>query len=355
MQHQVVLHELIVAIIVVLIFVLLLIIAVLSYSFYSYRILHHRQLWTQIIEHKIMKTIVGSDDSDNSDVKFATYIREPSFRKLFLHLLINAERKFSGVAKQSIAKLFSDFKLEDEAWRKLRQREAYLIAGGIQELAAMSVHEAIPTILTKLNDPRPAVYQEAQYALVSFKGYEGLSFLNTFDRPLSDWQQLRLLYSIHIVPEASEPSITLWLASANASVVIFTLRLIRKFRLMSMYDAVQRLLTHTITSVRIQAVRTMQAIENGTTMDQLINGFNGQPVDVQLEILKSMKKSRSRDCVSFLKTQLLHCEKNAIKIAAAEVLVVLGQEKYLREIARGTTKDTALTHIINHALQEKQC
>lgn len=353
MQQQIVLHELILAIIVVLILVLLLIITVLAYSFYSYRILHHRQSWTQIIELKIMTAIVGGDDLN--DPEFKSYLREPSFRTLFLHLLVNSDRKFSGAAKQSIGKLFMDFKLEDEAWRKLRQRKAYLIAGGIQELAAMSVEPAIPVISTKLHDPRPSIYQEAQYALVSFQGFEGLRFLDNFDRPLSDWQQLRLLYSIHVIPETSEQYITLWLNSSNSSVIIFSLRLIRKFRLLVFNAPVQNLLEHPKIDVRVQAVRTLQAIENDTTLGRLTKIFDEQFVEVQLEILKAMKISKSRDCENFLKAQLWNSRETSIKITAAEVLVVIGQEEYLREIALTEATTAPLKQIIDHALQEKKC
>lgn len=355
MPSHIFLHELILAIIFVLILVLLLIIAVLGFSFYSYRILHNRQSWRQIIEYKIMETIVGSDTNRERDQEFSKHLKEPSFRALFLEVLVDSDRKFSGAAKEAINGLFYDFKLEDEAWRKLRQRKAYLVAGGIQELAAMNVEAAIPEIKAKLNDERMAVYQEAQYAMVSFLGYEGLGFLEHVDKPLSDWQQLRLLYSIHQLPELSDAQVYNWLKSTNDSVVIFTLRLIRKFRLLSMYTAVHDLLGHPAIPVRVQAIRSMQAIENSATISQFIACFDQQPIDVQLEILKSMKVARSRESEDFLKEQLWNNAAVSIKIAAAEVLVILGKTDYLREISQEPATGDELIQIIKHALQEKKC
>lgn len=355
MSQHIVLHELILAIIAVLVLVLLLIIAVLGYSFYSYRILHNRHSWRQIIEYKIMQTIVGTDKNTEQDQEFGKHLKEPSFRALFLDVLVASDRKFSGGAKKAINGLFYEFKLEDEAWRKLRQRKAYLIAGGIQELAAMNVEAAIPEIKAKLNDDRTAIYQEAQYAMVSFQGYEGLGFLEHFDKPLSDWQQLRLLYSIHHIPELSDVQVYSWLKSTNDSVVIFTLRLIRKFRLMAMYTAVYDLLDHSAISVRVQAIRTMQAIENHTTISQFMTCFDQQPIEVQLEILKSMRVARSRESEDFLKEQLWNHAEVAVKISAAEVLVVLGEDQYLREISERTDTYDQLIQIIKHALQEKKC
>ncbi|CAM3490843.1 hypothetical protein [Sphingobacterium prati] len=355
MHYDIALHELILAIIVVLILVLLLIISVLSYSFYSYRILHYRHMWKRIIEYKIMETIVGGDGESERDSAFSKHLKEPSFRALFLNVLVDSDRKFSGAAKQAINSLFHQFKLEDEAWRKLRERKAYRVAGGIQELAAMNVEAAIPEIKAKLHDERTTVYQEAQYAMVSFEGYEGLGFLEHFNKPLSDWQQLRLLYSIHQIPEQSDLQVDVWLKSTNDSVVIFTLRLIRKFRLMTYYTAIYDLLDHTATAVRVQAIRTMQAIENSTTVRQFITCFGQQPIEVQLEILKSMKAARSKESEEFLKEQLWNHQEVAIKIAAAEVLVVLGERYYLQEISQQSDTYDQLKQIIKHALQEKKC
>ncbi|WP_293889098.1 MULTISPECIES: HEAT repeat domain-containing protein [unclassified Sphingobacterium] len=355
MHHHIALHELILAIVIVLILVLLLIITVLGYSFYSYRILHNKHSWKEIIEFKIMETIVGNDDRSDSDKGFAEHLREPSFRALFLDVLVDSDRKFSGAAKQSINRLFRDFELEDEAWRKLRHRSGYLVAGGVQELAAMNVEAAIPEIMEKLNDPRTAVYQEAQYALVSFKGYEGLGFLDHFNKPLSDWQQLRLLYSIHDIPEQADLQVKDWIHSKNDSVVIFTLRLIRKFRLMTLYTLVFSLLEHPSINVRVQAVRTLQAIESSETIQQFIQGFDLQPLAVQNEMLKAMKMIKSKESEHFLKELLWNHSPVSIKISAAEVLVVLGEEHYLREISQGGDTYDELRQIIKHALQEKKC
>ncbi len=355
MYHHIALHELILAIVIVLILVLLLIITVLGYSFYSYRILHNKQSWREIIEYKIMETIVGNDDRSDSDKEFAKHLKEPSFRALFLDVLVDSDRKFSGGAKQSINRLFRDFELEDEAWRKLRHRSGYLVAGGVQELAAMNVEAAIPEIMAKLNDPRTAVYQEAQYAIVSFKGYEGLGFLEHFDKPLSDWQQLRLLYSIHDIPEQSDLQVDHWINSTNDSVVIFTLRLIRKFRLMTLYTAVHNLLAHPSTMVRVQAVRTLQAIEHRGTIQQFIQSFDLQPLAVQNEMLKAMKIAKSKESEHFLKELLWNHPQVSIKISAAEVLVVLGEEHYLQEVSQAGDTYDELRRIIKHALQEKKC
>ncbi|MGA6120934.1 hypothetical protein [Sphingobacterium anhuiense] len=355
MFQKITLHELVLAIIIVFVLVLLLIIAVLFYSFYKYRVLSNRQVWTQIIENKITESIVLGQNFVENDESFDMHLREPAFRSVFLDLLVASERKFSGVAREEITHLFYKFSLEDEAWRNLIKKKAYHIAGGIQELTAMRVLRALPKFTSLLEHREKQVYVEAQYGIVSFKGAEGLSFLDNLKHPLSEWQQLRLLNSIIDIPDPQIVNITLWLRSENTSVVIFTLRLMRKFQMLSYYSEVLELLAHNDTAVKLQVVRTLEAFENNNTMEQLVSAFPEETLAVQIEILKAMKVSKSLECDGFLKKQLWEHPAVAIKIWSAEVLVTLGERQYLRDMALDENTPDEFKHIINHALQEKVC
>lgn len=353
MLHRVTIHELVIAIIVVLILVLLLTITVLSYSFYKYRILYRRQAWLQTSEQKVMEAIVRGEDGASLDETFLMQLREPSFRNVFLGVLVASDRKFSGVARNEVNNLFKIYKMEDAAWQKLQQKKSYLIAGGILELAVMRVEDAIPDIISLLDHPKRQVYQEAQYAIVGFKGFDGLDFLNTLVVPLSDWQQLRLLRSVAKLPDAYEKWMKKWLISPNESVIIFTLRLIRKFQLLPFYNDVVNLLDHASVTVSVQAIRTLAALENVDTVYQLIAIFATQPHESQIEILRTLKKSRSPQSEPFLQEQLWYNPAISVKIAAAEALIALGQHSYLKNIAATEIVPLEIKQVIKHALQEK--
>lgn len=355
MLELITLHKLILVIIAILLFVLLLILSVLVFSFLKYRSLQHRYAWATIIQQKITEAIVDGAANMPHDASFALHLEEPSFRRYFLATLVSSERKFTGKARDEVKHLFKVFNLEDEAWRKIRSKRGYLIAGGIQELTAMKVEAALPKITDFLNHPKRQVYQEAQYAIVSFKGFEGLFFLNELQHTLSDWQQLRLLKSIETVPYRHTRTIGHWLNSNNESVVVFTLRLIRQFQLLSYYPEVLIGLDHAIIKVRQHAVRTLQSLENKDTVNQLMTTFGDQCAIVQLEILKALKASKNKQAVSFLQEQLWRHPDTRIKIRAAEVLMLLDGQAYLQAIASSSDTPTQISHIVNHALQEKKC
>jgi hypothetical protein len=355
MWYQITLHELVIAIIIVFIMVMLMIITVLFYSLYQYRVLHNRQIWTSIIENKISESIVSGHYAIADDHSFNSHLKEYAFRDLLLGLLVTSERKFSGSARQEISFLFHRFHLEHVAWQNLKKKKNHLVVAGIQELTAMGIAQALPKLISLLKHSDKLVYQEAQYAVITFKGFVGLSFLNTLETHLSDWQQLRLLDSIIEIPDAHDLSAASWLASTNVTVIIFTLRLIRKFQLLSFYHVVLKLLDHDHVPVRREAVRTLEALENEDTINQFIETFAQQAQPVQLEILKALKMSKSIECLEFVKLQFLENPDNAIKIAAAEVMVCLGEQQYLRSLALDIHTENRFKQIINHALQQKIC
>ncbi|CAI8797620.1 HEAT repeat domain-containing protein [Chryseobacterium sp. IT-36CA2] len=333
--------------------VLLLIIAVLIYSFYQYKESVQVIKWSEVINKRISEVIVY-DEEKSIDNSFSTASGNSLFRNLFLQKLAESEKKFSGAAQNKLKNLFQKYNLQEDASKKLSQKKEHLIAGGIQELTAMNVKDALPKISTFLTHPSPQVYQEAQYAMVSFKGFEGLHFLSSISSRISEWQQLRLLLSISNIPENSDDNIKNWMESSNDSVVIFTLRLLKKFQILSLYPTVIDLLNHPSIEVRMQAVQTLLSLENSSTITRLMEAYPHQPVEVQKEILKVMKKSKDHCSTEFLKDQLLNNTDSGVKVHAAEALCSLEKKGYLIEISKMETSSEELIQIIKYAIQEKE-
>lgn len=335
--------------------VLLLIIAVLIYSFYQYRESVQASRWSEVINKRISEVIVYGEEKISADSNFSEASGSPLFRNLFLQKLAESEKKFSGAAQEKLKDLFREYGLQEEALKKLHQKKIHLIAGGIQELTAMNVEDALPKISTFLSHPSAQVYQEAQYAMVHFKGFEGLHFLNSITSKISEWQQLRLLISITHIPENSGDTIKSWMESSNDSVVIFTLKLLRKFQMLSLYSSVIDLLEHPSSEVRIQTVQTLLSLENPSTIAHLMEVYPDQPTEVQKEILRVIKKSKDQCSTDFLKDQLLNTSDSGVKVCAAEALCALEKQNYLAEISQQETTSEELIQIIKYALQEKVC
>lgn len=348
------LHDLLLIFLAVLGMILVMIATVLLYGFYQYRAIKNKREWETLINDRVSDAIVFSDQVTISEKEdFKKHSEEDSFRSLLLEKLVSSKKKFSGMAQEEIQKLFVNYGLYKEAIRNLNSRSPYLIAGGIQEVTAMKLTDSLPKVKQYLKHPKQQVYSEAQYAMVVFEGFKGLDFLNTLKTPLSDWQQLRLLGSLQKVPEGTDVSLNTWLESSNLSVVIFSLKLIKKFQILTCYDEVKKLLKHPCESVCINAVQTLQSIENEDTFLHFIETYPLQPVKVQLTLLKAMKSSYDKRYYDFFKSELINQQTASLKMEAAYGLLGLGCSESLKEIAQNKVASQQLKEIVKHVLQEK--
>lgn len=348
-------HFLFLIFIVMLSLVMLLAVIVLIYNLIEYNKSVRTAGWSETINKKISDVIVYGEEELSEDIYFKALSVNASFRNLFLEKLVDSEKKFSGAAKNRIQDLFKEYDLRKEAIKKLNQKKAYLIARGIRELTVMEFQEAIPQIETYLSHPSPQVYQEAQYAMVRFRGFEGLNFLDDFPTRISEWQQLRFLLSISSLPEDSEEKIADWLESQNDTVIIFTLKLIKKFQLLSFYPKVIGLLSIASVEVRVKAVQTLMSLENPETVEYLSGIYYDQPDEVRLEILRVIKISKDQCCINLLKEELAEDVPSGLKVNAAQALYSLGHGEYLSELAEEEDTPEELIQIIKYALQEKIC
>lgn len=348
-------HFLFVVFMVMLSLVMLLIIAVLIYNIFEYNQSVRVSAWTDVINKKISEVIVYWDEKVSDDSQFLALRGNTAFRNLFLQKLVESEKKFSGVAKDKLKDLFNDYNLKKEALKKLNQKKPHLIAGGITELTVMEDSDSTEKIASFLMHPSQQVYQEAQYAMVRFKGFEGLHFLDSFTSRISEWQQLRLLLSVTSIPENAESTIENWLKSDNDSVVIFTLKLIRKFQILSLYPQVIQLLSHNSVNVRIKAVKVLMSLENPGTVAYLSSIYDEQPEYVKIEILRVTKVSKDQCCTDLLKRELSDDVSSGVKVNAAQALYELGHQQYLSELAQNENASEELILIVKYALQEKVC
>lgn len=351
---SVLIHDLLLIFLTVLILILMMIGVVLFYGFYQYKSLKNRRDWESMIDLRVSDAIVFSDEREVQESEFFhSHSQEGSFRNLLLEKLVSSKKKFSGMAQEEIQRLFVNYGLYQEAVQNLNSSRPYVIAGGIQEVTAMKMTDSLDKIEKYLKHPASQVYNEAQYAMVVFNGFSGLDFLSTLDTALSDWQQLRLLGSLQKIPTDTDLPVELWLKSSNSTVVMFTLKLLKKFQMLAFYDQVKELLSHTSEKVRIKAVQTLQVLENDRTKDDFMEAYPSQPVKVQLAILRAMKHSNDKRYYDFFMTQLSNQPIIALKIEAAQALLALGFSESLKETAHSKAVSEQIREIVKHVLQQK--
>jgi len=337
----------------ILLMIVLLVCTVMLFSYFRNKRIAKQHKWQSSINEAISNAVINNQVEKDQAIERNMVFR--AFRNLFLDELVASEQKFAGAAFQYIKELFQLYGLEPFVLSKLKSRKVYVVAKGIRELRAMKVESAIPEIQARLQHKAPEIYLEAQYAMVYLRGFEGLSFLNNLKHLISDWQQLKLLTSIKSIPADAVQNVAKWLQSENESVVIFALRIIRKFQLLDFIDSLMLLIESGSTAVRLQAVKSLDMLEGDETSLHLRSIFKNQPYLVQIEIVKLLQKLRNKEDKGFF-VELLSAEvSNTVKVLAAEALVNWGFREELIRIAQERELSNELSLIIKHALREEVC
>ncbi len=197
------------------------------------------------------------------------------------------------------------------------------------------------------------VRSEAQYGLTKFAGFEGLYFLDNLQEQLTDWQQLKLLDAITILPNIDEVDkiISNWLKSPNQSVKILTMKLIRKFQLLQMHDLVADNLHDSDEKVVEETIKTLVRIEDDSTSKLLIEQYETCNEKFQIQILKALEKISNPENNTFLETQAKENPSFSVKKASVRALNNCCSKTNLQKLAH-QSNSPELKQIINQIIQE---
>jgi hypothetical protein len=287
--------------------------------------------WRLISDLLIRKAVFYDEDDD--DIEEETTIpltqrakklmRNKHFRKLLTEEIMSAKRNITGTSADNLKQLYIQLQLEKYAFKKLKSRYWHIKAKAIQELTVMEINEFVSELYNHTNNQNELVRMEAQTAIIQFNGFEGLKFLDIVTYPISDWQQIKLLQQLALVPPANI-SIASWLSSANSSVVVFALKLARNYHRFELHDEISPCLDHPDLKVRLEAVNFFNEIFTEDTSDEFIGRFLKSNPQLRLAMVKAMQSTGSEKDIPFL-LDLLNEDDTEIKINAARALAKIGK------------------------------
>lgn len=344
------LHNLTAALTALLLLVIVLIVAVFIYGYRNFQLLNNAQHWKRLIEDKLSQAIFNGIYAIHKDQKFIARLKNKNFKKIFISVLIESDQRFIGDAHKILKELFYMFKLDELAWSNLQSTNIYQNVRGIQVMTAMEVQDALPKITLLLQHKNSYVYSEAQYSVVRFKGFNGLHFLDSLENSLSQWQQMRLAQAIQAVPASDYDAVAFWLKSNNLSVIAFALSLIRKFRIHSLHNEVVNLLQHEAIEIRVNAIKTLQTIEQTNTAEILIDSYKLQDDSVKVQILKFIDRSGNKNHNSFLKDILESEHDIYIQIETANLLKRFNEDAYLQQKLHDSRLEPHVQKVLQNAL-----
>ena len=250
-----------------------------------------------------------------------------SRRKIIIKILYNLMNEVSGEMSDSIKTLYYETGLIDYALARLKNKNWYIIAKGIGELTRFKIEEAYVNVNHFINHKRREVRKETQLYLVNMFRFDGLSFLNTLESPLSEWDQVQLLEALQKFDDQQICDIKPWLKSTNETVVLFALKLAQMYNQFETKDVLIELLSHENKEIRICVIEVLTHLYGIEAKDMLKANFNALSLEEQISFFGLLEKLVVPTDEPFVEKHLFH--KNfEIQLLALKILKAINIEKF---------------------------
>ncbi|OIQ30047.1 MAG: hypothetical protein BM564_04580 [Bacteroidetes bacterium MedPE-SWsnd-G2] len=254
-------------------------------------------------------------------------IQSASQRKVIISILYNLMNEVSGEMAESIKLFYYKTGLIEYGVAKLQNKNWYVIAKGIGELTRFNIKEVHQQVEPFVNHERKEVRSEAHMYMVNLFHFEGLTFLDNLDVPLSEWNQIQLLEVLQKIDNQSICDIKPWLNSKNDTVVIFALKLAEIYNQYEVNTTLLGLLNHPNKNIRIAVIDALTHLYGIEAVEKLKANFNNLSVEEQISFFQMLEKLVMPTDEPFVEAHLFH--KNFdIQLLALKILKSINIDKY---------------------------
>ncbi len=273
-------------------------------------------------------------------------------RQVLIDQMIDVSVNLKGEESRKLLGLYKHLGLDRDSVKRANDIRWHKKVKGFRELAFMNIKDANDVIYKALNSSNEILRMEAQIALVRLGEKNPFEFLSHLTRPFSLWEQITL-HELIIQHDIPVPPFKQWLKSANASVAMFALRMIREFKQKDAEDEVREIMLSPEPEIRKLAVQVAGDLEMRSTLETMKKMYKNQDYNICLEIIKSMGKMPDLSMMGFLKLVLDKEDDVQLQIEATKAIENNGEEgvKALVKLMKSEYKNYNI--IVRHVLDRR--
>ena len=294
------------------------------------------------------------ESEDNTDIPDKIgKIAADSFKRVILveemkDLIIN----LSGDAATKLRGLYYRLNLDVDSRMKSFSRKWHIKIKGFRELAFMNIKDANEEIVRCLHSNNPILRMEAQLALVRLNDDDRFSFLDHLQRPFTRWEQLNV-HEMIISHSLEIPDFSRWLDSANRTVVIFSLKMIKVFKQKEAWEKVTALLDDEDAEIRKTAIIVLGELRVKQAVNALKHHYKYEIYENLVEIVTALGKISDFSALKFLIIVIDKEDDVQLQIEAAKAIRDMGDqgEKALGKLMQSDYKNYQI--IIKHVLDKR--
>src|SRR5690606_27758103 len=218
--------------------------------------------------------------------------------------------------------LYLDLELDRDTQRKLKSGSWNKKVQALNEYVSMGVPVADVTLLPLTNSRNRELRSAARHAYIKLSRNEPFKFFDVVSDNLLMWDQVELFRIITTTEKIVIPNFARWITySTNKSVVSFCLKLVVHFNQTAAIPAIIKLLGTKDHYLRADAISALGKLGVNEVEHDLVEMYNNQPVNCQIEILKALGRLKGKEHLDFLKKEFLHASDFEVRKNAARSIV----------------------------------
>lgn len=249
-------------------------------------------------------------------------LRSKWARQLLIDRIIDYRKNIRGTVGEALRALYIDLELDKDSQKKLRSGKWHKRVQALNEFVSMDVPVADVTLLPLTNSHNLELRSAARHAYIKLSRNEPFKFFDVVSDTLLMWDQIELFRIITTTEKIVIPNFARWITySTNKSVVSFCLKLVVYFNQVEAIPSIIKLLGTKDHYLRADAISALGKLEVVEVERDLVEMYNNQPLNCQIEILKALGRLRGKEHVEFVKKEFLHATDFEVRKNAARALV----------------------------------
>lgn len=258
----------------------------------------------------LLDYLLNPDERDRIKARIESSIYTDLRKDVFIEQITEISKTLSFDYEIIIKDLYLSLNLNNHSLKKAKSREYNIKAIAFKQISYMQLDEGKMYLEQGLRSKNKVLKTEAYIALMRFNPDDPLSFLDTVEYPVTEWERV-IMYDTLQIQNIPVPEFSRWYNSNNESVIILALVMTRLFKQHNSTEYAVDLLKHVNPTIRFEAFKTIGQVRKDLAQLLLPEAYFTEELRIRKSILFEMSRYQSISLIPFF-YKVLYFEKDEI-------------------------------------------
>jgi len=254
--------------------------------------------------------LLKPEDRNRIESRIQSSIYTSNRKDIFIEQITEISKTLSLDFSNQLKELYLNLKLDKHTIRKAKSRKYNIKAIAYKQISLMQIHDGEKYLYKGLKSKNKVLKTEAYIALMRFNPEDPLSFLDTVDYPVTEWERV-IMYDTLQSQAIPVPEFSRWYRCNNESVIVLALVMTRLFKQNESTGQAVNLLNHSTPSIRFEAFKTIGNVRKDLASILLTQAYFTEELSIRKNILFEMSHYKSSSLIPFF-NKVLNFEQNEI-------------------------------------------